>query len=92
MALDSDKMEETFVHQLADHQLELRAFVVAMMPGSAEVDDVVQETNKVMWKKRGEFEIGTSFKALMFSVAKFQVMAAWRDRKRRKEWGVPKAC
>ena len=91
MARDSDNMEETFVHLVADHQMELRAFVVSMMPGSAEVDDVVQEANKVIWQKRGEFEIGTSFKAWMFSVAKFQVMAAWRDRKRRKEWGVPES-
>ena len=60
-----------------------------MMPGSAEVDDVVQEANKVSWQKRGEFQIGTSFKAWMFSIAKFKVMSVWRDRKRQKEWGVP---
>lgn len=77
------------MHLVAEHQIELRAFVVSMMPGSADVDDVIQETNKVIWQKRGEFEIGTSFKAWMFSVAKYQVMAAWRDQKRRKEWGVP---
>ena len=91
MARDSDNMEETFVHLVANHQMELRAFVVSMMPGSAEVDDVVQEANKVIWQKRGEFQIGTSFKAWMFSVAKFQVMAAWRDGKRRKEWGLPES-
>jgi RNA polymerase sigma-70 factor (ECF subfamily) len=91
MARDSDNMEETFVHLVANHQMELRAFVVSMMPGNAEVDDVVQESNQVIWQKRGEFEIGTSFKAWMFSVAKFQVMAAWRNQKRRKEWGVPES-
>ena len=91
MDRDSDKMEEMFVHLVANHQIELRAFVVSMMPGSAEVDDVIQSTNLVLWLKRGEFEIGTSFKAWMFSVAKFQVMAAWRDRKRRKEWAVPES-
>jgi len=84
-------MEQTFVHLVADHQTELRAFVTSMMPGSAEVDDVVQEANKVMWTKRGEFRIGTSFKTWMFTIAKYQVMAAWRDMKRRKEWGLPES-
>lgn len=90
MAKDAD-MEDTFVHLVADHQMELRAFVTSMMPGSMDVDDVVQEANKVIWKKRGEFEIGTNFKRWMFSVAKYQVMAAWRDKKRRKEWRVPES-
>ena len=72
-------MEETFVHLVADHQMELRAFVVSMMPGSAEVDDVVQEANKVIWQKRGEFEIGTSFKAWMFSGARDRYGARTRS-------------
>jgi RNA polymerase sigma-70 factor (ECF subfamily) len=70
MKRDSN-MEDIFVNLVVEHQMELRAFVVSMMPGSADVDDVMQEANKVLWKKRGEFEIGTSFKAWMFSVAKF---------------------
>ncbi|MGB6221302.1 MAG: sigma-70 family RNA polymerase sigma factor [Haloferula sp.] len=86
---ETSRMEETFVHLVAKHQLELRAFVVSMMPGSADVDDVIQEANISIWQKRGEFEIGSSFKAWMFSVAKFKVMAAWRDQKRRREWWVP---
>ncbi|MCH7228817.1 LamG-like jellyroll fold domain-containing protein [Haloferula sp. A504] len=36
-----------------------------------------------------KFEVGTNFKAWMFSVARFKVMALWRDQKRRKVWSVP---
>jgi RNA polymerase sigma-70 factor (ECF subfamily) len=86
-----ENIEGAFVHLIAEHQSELRAFVTSLMPGSSEIDDVVQEANKVVWEKRGKFEIGTNFKAWMFSVAKFQVMAAWRDQKRKKEWGVPES-
>ena len=82
-------MEEAFVQLVVSHQAALRAFVLSMLPGSPEVDDVIQETNAAIWQKRGEFEIGTNFKAWMFTVAKFKVMACWRDRKRRKEWAVP---
>ena len=81
--------EETFVQLVVSHQAALRAFVLSLLPGSPEVDDVIQETNAEIWKKRGDFRIGTNFKSWMFSVAKFKVMATWRDRQRRKEWAVP---
>ena len=81
--------EETFVQLVVTHQAALRAFVLSLLPGSNEVEDVIQEANAEIWRKRGEFEIGTSFKSWMFSVAKFKVMSSWRDRSRRKEWVVP---
>ena len=64
--------EETFVQLVVTHQAALRAFVLSLLPGSDEVEDVIQETNAAIWRKRGEFEIGTNFKSWMFSVAKFQ--------------------
>jgi RNA polymerase sigma-70 factor (ECF subfamily) len=81
--------EQTFVQLVVTHQPALRAFVLSLLPGSPEVDDVIQETNAEIWTKRGDFRIGTDFKAWMFSVAKFKVMAVWRDRQRRKVWTVP---
>ncbi len=81
--------EETFVQLVVTHQAALRAFVLSLLPGSPEVDDVIQETNAEIWQMRGEFAIGTNFKSWMFSVAKFKVMSSWRDRQRRKEWAVP---
>lgn len=88
---EDPNMEDSFVQLITEHQPQLRAFVLSMMPGNADVDDVIQEANKVIWNKRGSFKVGTSFKAWMFSVAKFEVLSAWRDRKRRKEWTVPES-
>ena len=81
--------EEDFVQLLVSHQSALLAFILALLPGHPEMNDVVQEVNASLWKKRSEFEMGTNFKAWMFSVAKFKVMALWRDEKRRKVWAVP---
>ena len=50
---------------------------------------MIQETNAEIWVKRGDFRIGTNFKSWMFSVAKFKVMAVWRDQQRRKVWAMP---
>jgi RNA polymerase sigma-70 factor (ECF subfamily) len=81
--------EQTFVQLVVSHQAALRAFVLSLLPGSPEVDDVIQETNAEIWVKRGDFRIGTEFKSWMFSVAKFKVLALWRDQQRRKVWTVP---
>jgi RNA polymerase sigma-70 factor (ECF subfamily) len=82
-------IEETFVQLMVNHQAALNAFVLALMPGHPDADDVVQEVNSLVWKKRGEFHIGTNFKDWVFSIAKFKVMALWRDQKRRKVWAIP---
>lgn len=81
--------EQTFVQLVVNHQAALRAFVLSLLPGSPDVDDVIQETNAEIWQKRGDFRIGTNFKSWMFSVAKFKVMSVWRDHQRRKVWAVP---
>ena len=87
--LHKPDIEQTFVQLLVGHQAALNAYVYSMLPGSADADDVVQEVNALVWKKRGEFEIGTNFKQWVFSIAKFQVMALWRDQKRNKVWALP---
>lgn len=81
--------EQTFVQLVVHHQPALRAFVLSLLPGSPEVDDVIQETNAEIWVKRGDFRIGTEFKSWMFSVAKFKVMSVWRDQQRCKVWAMP---
>lgn len=82
-------IEEIFIQLLVSHQAALNAFVLAMLPGSPDADDVVQEVNALVWKKRGEFQIGTNFKDWVFSIARFKVMALWRDQKRKKVWAMP---
>jgi RNA polymerase sigma-70 factor (ECF subfamily) len=39
------------------------------------VDDVLQETNLVLWDKRKTFETGSNFRAWACSIARFKVMS-----------------
>ena len=88
MAEDEER-NEAFVQLVVDHQPALQAFVAALLPGHPDLKDVVQEVNAAVWKKRGEFVMGSNFKAWVFSVAKFKVLGLWRDQQRRKVWSVP---
>lgn len=70
-----EQEEKEFVKLLVAHQSLIQAFVVSLLPGFSETDDVVQNTNEVLWAKRESFELGTNFKAWALTTARFQVMA-----------------
>jgi len=79
------------VQLLVKHQPALRAFILSLMPMRPDVEDVMQETSMIIWQKRAEFEPESDFKAWMFSIARFQAMAYWRDQKRKRESALPEA-
>ena len=76
---------ESFVSLLTEHQLVLRAYIRSMMPGHDEAQDVLQETNMVLWRKKAEFRSGTNFRSWACKVARYQVMA-WRQKRKRQNW------
>lgn len=71
--MSSNNHDSEIVTLLTQHQQAIRLYVESLMPGDTSSDDVVQETNTIIWDKRGDFEIGTNFKAWSFSIARFQV-------------------
>lgn len=56
---EAPDIEEEFVQLVVNHQPALHAFVLSLLPGHPEADDVVQDVNIALWKKRGEFQLGT---------------------------------
>jgi len=60
----------------------LRGYIASMLGTVDGVDDVLQETNFFLWDRRGDYEVGTSFKAWAYRVAYFKTLAARRDRMR----------
>lgn len=73
---------ENFVQLLTAHQGILFSYIRSLLPDSALVQDVLQETNLVLWRRSEEFEPGTNFVAWACKVAYFQVLAFYRDNKR----------
>ncbi|MFM1560763.1 MAG: hypothetical protein ACKJSK_15730 [Roseibacillus sp.] len=43
---------QAYVKLMTEHQGNLRAFIVSLMPGSPDVGDVLQESNAALWEKR----------------------------------------
>jgi RNA polymerase sigma-70 factor (ECF subfamily) len=78
----ADRPSEQFVQQLTGCQPRLYAYI-AVLAGDAEVaGDILQETNLVMWRKADEFVEGTDFATWSSAIARFQVLAWFRDQSR----------
>lgn len=73
---------QAYVTLMTKHQANLRAFIVSLMPGSRDVEDVLQNTNAVLWQKRARFKQGTNFIAWAFRIARYEVMCQ-RNRTKR---------
>jgi RNA polymerase sigma-70 factor (ECF subfamily) len=65
---------DTFVQELTKHQSRLRGFIRCLLFQSASVEDVLQETNLLLWNKADQFEPGTSFWAWASEVARYSVL------------------
>lgn len=59
---------------IARHQARLRGLVRCLLVRAADVDDVLQEVNSVLWEKANEFETGTDFWAWASQIARFKAL------------------
>jgi RNA polymerase sigma-70 factor (ECF subfamily) len=74
--------ESEFVLLITGHQTAIYAYVLTLLPDRVAAQDILQEANLVLCRKRDEFEPGTHFKAWAFSIAYWQTMAHLKRVKR----------
>ena len=62
-----------FVELLIQHQRMLYGYIFSLIPNAADSEDLLQDTNLTLWKKRREYEPGTNFMAWACQIAFFNV-------------------
>jgi RNA polymerase sigma-70 factor (ECF subfamily) len=70
---------EEFVRELTGCQARLLSFVMTLLPDQEAAQEVVQNTNVVLWRKASDFTPGTNFLAWAFQIARHEVRAYLRD-------------
>ena len=75
---------ESFLALLTASQSSLYAYIVSLLPNRQQADDILQETNIVLWRKAEEFREGSSFLAWACQVAYFNVLSHRRRMSRDK--------
>lgn len=65
---------EAFVRLLLEHEPRVRAFLRGLLPSWNDVDEVIQESSLIAWRKFTEFEKGTSFGGWFLTIARFEAL------------------
>ncbi len=73
-----------FMTQITRSQRHLHAFILSMVWNAADADDVLQETNLVLWEKVAEFDSARPFLPWAMRFAQLQALA-WLKRRRRQQ-------
>ncbi|NLS93030.1 MAG: sigma-70 family RNA polymerase sigma factor [Planctomycetaceae bacterium] len=71
---DSDQKGELFARLLGRCQRKVFLYALGLIHNAADAEEVLQETNIVLWRKFDEYEPGTSFESWACRVAYFEVL------------------
>lgn len=73
-----------FIAHVTRAQRVLHSFILTMVWNVADADDVLQETNLVLWRKAAEFDPGREFLPWAMRCAQLQALAHLKRRQRSK--------
>lgn len=79
MTESSSEHDVRFIQALTQNQRSLLSFIVGMTPTMADADDVLQEVNLALWKKRHLYDGDQSFLRWAFGFAGIEIRR-FRDR------------
>ena len=65
---------ERFIRLFVAQEGRLRAFLRTLVPSLDELDEVMQETSLVAWRKFAQFEPGTDFLAWVATIGRFEAL------------------
>jgi RNA polymerase sigma-70 factor, ECF subfamily len=73
---------EQFMALYSGHQRRLYLYTMTLLPASVDAEDVLQETNLVLWRKFDQYVPGTNFFAWACQITRYEVLK-YRERRAR---------
>lgn len=73
---------EEFLQLITRSQRSVYLFILAMVGNVHQAEEILQETNLVVWAKMSQYQVGTNFLAWVKQIARFEMMKN-RQRQRR---------
>ena len=74
---------EVFIREFTQSQRPLYLYILPLVGNTADADEVLQETNLVIWAKWQQFELGSNFLAWGRAIARLEVFRHRRNRNRK---------
>ena len=75
-------IHQAFMRLYTRHMPQLRAYLRTLLPSWEDVDEVMQESSIVLWKKFDQFDQSTEFMAWATVVARYEVLKYRRKKSR----------
>lgn len=72
--------DDEFIRLFTTAQRPLFLHILPMVGNASDADEVLQETNLIMWAKKDQFQVGTSFLAWGRAIARLEVFRFRRSR------------
>lgn len=69
---ESEELDQTFIRLITEHQTELTGYIRSLLPKQDGVEDIMQETNVIMWKSRHQLRDINAFRAWAYKIAYFR--------------------
>lgn len=66
--------EAEFIQQFTKAQRRLYLYILSQVPDPVDAEEILQETNLVIWRKCNDFELGTNFIAWAYRIAGYEVL------------------
>jgi RNA polymerase sigma-70 factor, ECF subfamily len=73
---------EAFLQQFMQNERSVRAYIRTILAGWQDVDEAMQETSMVAWRKYGEFDPTSNFGAWLAMIARFEALRIRRSKQR----------
>jgi RNA polymerase sigma-70 factor (ECF subfamily) len=65
---------EEFVELFTRNQRRLYLYILAQVPNTGDAEEVLQQTNLVIWSKYRQFDAGTNFLAWAMQIATYEIL------------------
>lgn len=82
ICMNTNEPATEFVKLLTEHQRRLYLYIVTLLSGTTDADDILQSVNMLLWSKVDEFRPGTNFTAWAYRIAYYEVLAFRKKRLR----------
>jgi RNA polymerase sigma-70 factor (ECF subfamily) len=83
--MDRDKRTLEFLRLFVQHQQEIYAYILTLVPHVHDADDLFQDGMVVMWQKFNQFQPGTNFAAWGIQIMRFEILDYRRNQARDKQ-------
>ena len=75
-------MSAEFEDLLVAHQRSLLRYIKSRIDNHHEAEDLLQQTNLILWRKRCAFEAGSNFRAWAFAIARLEIFNQLKKHRR----------